>query len=250
MGFYEEIAGQYDHMTRFHERMDKETAMLKRWIERYGFSTALDVACGTGLHAIALARLGIQAAGADISEAMLAKARSHAHEFGVQILWIQASMQELRQHLHAEYQAIFCLGNSLPHLLQQADLEAACANFYHLLSPGGVLVLQLLNYHRILTEQDRIVGIHRQGDATYIRFYDFSPGRLMFNLLTIHFHHETCTHALHSTPLYPYRQDELERHLSTHGFIDLESYGDMQFHPFEEQVSTNLVIVGKRGVQK
>jgi glycine/sarcosine N-methyltransferase len=246
MGFYEEIAGQYDNMTRFHERMPKETAMLQHWIERYGFRSVLDVACGTGLHAIALARLGIKVAGADISDIMLDKARSHAAEFGVQIPWVQASMQQLQRHFHETFEAIFCLGNSIPHLLQQADLEAACVNLYGLLGPGGILVLQVLNYHRILADQERIIGIHRQGDTVYIRFYDFQSNQVIFNVLTAHFQHETCTHSLQSTPLYPYRKDELEHGLSQHGFTDFESYGDMQFHPFEEQTSTNLVLVARK----
>jgi glycine/sarcosine N-methyltransferase len=246
MGFYEEIAGQYDNMTRFHARMSKETAMLKLWIERYGFRSALDVACGTGLHAIALAKLGIQVIGADISDVMLDKARAHAQEFGVQIPWVQASMQELRPQIQEHYEAILCLGNSIPHLLQPADLDAACTNFYDLLSSGGILVLQLLNYQRILAVQDRIVGIHRQGDTVYVRFYDFQPNQVVFNVLTAHFHHETCSHSLHSTPLYPYRQDELTHSLSQHDFTDFEYYGDMQFHPFEEHTSASLVIVARK----
>jgi ubiquinone/menaquinone biosynthesis C-methylase UbiE len=246
MEFYEEIADQYDEMTRFHERVYKETAMLNLWIDRYGFSTALDVACGTGIHTIAMASLGVRMVGIDISEAMLGKAKIHAEEFEVQVVWVHASMQQLRQHLHDKYQAIFCLGNSISHLLQQSDLDAAAENFYELLNPEGVLVIQLLNYHRILADRNRIVDIHRRGDTEYIRFYDFHQDRILFNLLTIQFCDEVCTHSLHTTPLYPYQKDELERGLSKYGFTDLEYYGDMQFHLFHEQASPNLVIVGRK----
>ncbi len=246
MGFYEEIAEQYDDMTRFHERVHKETAMLKRWSDQYGFHTALDVACGTGIHAIAMASLGIQVVGTDISEAMLAKAKAHAEEFDVRVSWVHVSMQELHQKLHDKYQAIFCLGNSIPHLLQHSDLNATFKNFYDLLSPKGILAIQLLNYHRIFAEQNRIVGIHRQGEMEYIRFYDFQPDRIMFNLLTIHFHGGTCTHSLSSTPLYPYQRGELEHELSKYGFTELKCYGDMQFQSFDEQGSSNLVIVGRK----
>ncbi|MBD3308567.1 hypothetical protein GF339_19275, partial [candidate division KSB3 bacterium] len=55
MGFYEEIAEQYDSMTRFQMRMPRETEMLKGWIARYHFCSVVDIACGTGLHAIILA---------------------------------------------------------------------------------------------------------------------------------------------------------------------------------------------------
>ena len=246
MGFYEEIAADYDSMTRFHERMDKETLMLQGWRARYGFRSALDVACGTGLHAIALARLGVRVTGADLSAAMLAQAQAHAAAFGVEIPWVQASMQELRPHVREKFDALFCLGNSLPHLLQQTDLAAACANFYDLLSPGGILVIQLLNYARILAAQERIAGVHRHGETIYVRFYDFAPERLLFNVLTIHCQAAACPYALSSTPLYPYRQGELAAQLARQAFTGLEYYGDMQFQPFAAETSANLVIVGRK----
>ena len=48
MGFYEEIATYYDTMTRFHERIPDETALLKVWVERYQLRSVVDLACGTG----------------------------------------------------------------------------------------------------------------------------------------------------------------------------------------------------------
>lgn len=246
MGFYEEIVSEYDSMTRFQERMQRETDMLKNWIERYQFHSAVDVACGTGIHAILLAQLGIQTVGADISEAMLAKAKTHARECHVQIPWIQTSMEHARQHIEGQYDAVFCLGNSLPHLLTQSELDDAINSFLQLLNPKGILVMQLLNYSRILAEQNRIVGIHRQGTTEYIRFYDFSPELIGFNLLTVHWKNGKTTHTLNSTSLYPYRKHELEQALDQHGFSNFEYYGDMHFHPFEEHSSQNLVVVGKK----
>ena len=54
------FATYYDTMTRFHERIPDETAMLKTWVERYQLRSVVDLACGTGLHAIILAQLGLQ----------------------------------------------------------------------------------------------------------------------------------------------------------------------------------------------
>jgi len=246
MGFYEELAENYDDMTRFDERVQQETAVLKGWVDRYQFRTVVDVACGTGIHAIILAKLGIRTVGADISEAMLEKAKSHTEEFGVQVSWIQSAMEQVRQEVKGEYGAVFCLGNSIPHLLTPEALDAAVGSFSQLLSPGGIVVIQLLNYHRILAEQNRVIGIHRQGATEFIRFYDFHPDMVQFNILSIHWQNGKATHTFNSTPLYPYQKHELEQALSTHRFSEFEHYGDMRFHPFEEQTSPNLVIVGKK----
>ena len=245
-GFYEEIAAEYDTMTRFHERMPRETGLLKRWIARYHITSAVDVACGTGLHAIILAQLGIRTVGADLSEAMITTAQTHAREFAVQVPWIQTPMEQAYQHIEGTYDAVFCLGNSLPHLLTQPELEAAIYSFFQLLRPEGIVVIQLLNYHRILNEQLRIVGIHRQEATEFIRFYDFEPDRIRFNLLTVQWNNGTASHSLNSTLLYPYQKEEVERALSEHGFRQIEYYGNMNFYPFEEQKSPNLVIVGRK----
>ncbi len=247
MPFYEEIADIYDEMTRFNQRLEKEIATLESWRQRYQFETALDVACGTGLHALALARLGVTVTGADLSEAMLAKAKAHALKAGENIAWVHASMQQLAMRLPSgTYDAIFCLGNSLPHLLKSADLEAAFASFAALLAPQGTLVLQILNYERVLAQQERIVGIRRQDDTMFVRFYDFHPPTMTFNLLTINAQEPNCPHHLHSTTLYPYQREELTTNLTQRGFTSIHSYGSMQFQPFNSQTSADLVLVAQR----
>ena len=246
MPFYEEIADIYDEMTRFDQRLEQEIATLAQWRQRYHVNTVLDVACGTGLHALALARLGIAVTGADLSEAMLSKAKVHAQKAGAHIAWIHAPMQELAAQLPGKrYDAIFCLGNSLPHLLEPADLETAFENFATLLAPQGILVLQLLNYERVLTQRERIVGIRRQDDILFVRFYDFHPPTLTFNILTIHTPDPNCPHHLHSTTLYPYQHAELVSMLPRHGFSSIEYYGTMQFQPFDPQTSPDLIVVAQ-----
>jgi len=249
MDFYDTIAQQYDGMTRYAQRRAGEKAVLQQWQERYGFHSVIDAACGTGLHATLMAEMGLQVLGADLSAAMLAKAREHANEAGVHVTWKQTSMQELGQVVSGQFDAIFCLGNSLPHLLKADDLQASLQSFYALLNPGGRLIIQLLNYDRILAQQERIVGVHHQGNQEYIRFYDFLYGQIQFNILTINWENEKATHTLYSTPLYPYRQVELRLALANYGFREMEFFGDMQFESFDITKSQNLVIVAKKRIE-
>ena len=156
-------------------------------------------------------------------------------------------MQQLDSQVSAKaFDTIFCLGNSLPHLLEPIDIETAFKNFAALLTPDGTLVLQLLNYHRVLTQKERIVGIRRQDAIMYIRFYDFHQPTITFNLLTIQPDAPQCPHTLHSTELYPYQSEELQRYLTQQGFTRKVYYGNMQFQPFDPQTSPDLVIVAKK----
>ncbi len=246
MEFYEELAAEYDNMTRFDERLPKERAMLHGWIDRYHFRSALDVACGTGLHAILLAQAGIQMVGADLSPAMLKQAHAHADELGVQVEWIEADMESGDRRINRQFDAAFCLGNSLPHLLTPQAFEAAASSFSRLLHPGGMLAIQLLNYARILAERERIVGIHRHGATEYVRFYDFLDPLVRFNVLTIQWQENQAASTLNATTLYPYQQGEIETMLRRHDFTEIEVFGDMLFHPFDAEQSPNLVVVAKK----
>jgi glycine/sarcosine N-methyltransferase len=232
-------------MTHFKERLLKEKSVLQGLAEKYKFQSALDVACGTGLHAILLAQLGIKTTGADISETMLKQARLHAKDLGVEVTWLLSSMKELHKNQENTYDSVFCLGNSIPHILNKNALKKTFKGFYCLLNPGGLLVIQLLNYHKIYAIENRIIGIHREKDTEYIRFYDLYP-TLQFNVLIINRDGDKISHNLQSTKLYPYRKKELEFYLLECRFNEIEYYGDMEFHPFDKDSSSNLVITAKK----
>ena len=53
-------------------------------------SCILDIGCGTGRHAVELARRGYRVTGVDISSGMLAEAERAASEAGVKVEWVQA----------------------------------------------------------------------------------------------------------------------------------------------------------------
>ena len=73
--FYENLSSDYDDMTRFQIRLESEKQILKNLIEQYKIKSVIDIACGTGLHAIILAQLGLKVVGVDNSCNMLEKAK-------------------------------------------------------------------------------------------------------------------------------------------------------------------------------
>ncbi len=245
MEFYEKLENHYDKMTRLNERINKEKSLLEKWVTKYKFQSSVDVACGTGLHAILLSQMGIKTTGVDISEHMLKQAAIHGKEFGGKVTWLLSSMEELKSKVYEGYDSIFCIGNSIPHILDGPSLEKTFNGFYEVLNPGGILVIQLLNYKKIYDTENRIVGIHREKDTEYIRFYDFHPV-LTFNILIVTWEGSKSNYKLQSTELYPYRKEELDIILRKVGFKQFEYYGDMAFSPFDEDNSSNLVLVARK----
>ncbi|MFZ0390554.1 MAG: methyltransferase domain-containing protein [Calditrichia bacterium] len=244
--FYRELAADYDDMTNVAARYDSEKKVLQNLINRFAFKTVLDAACGSGVHAILLAELGTQVTGTDISAEMLEKARENSRRKKVEIEWIQAPMQSLTKKINKRYEAVICLGNSIPHLLSTTRLEAALQNFSDLLNPGGILILQLLNYQKILQERERIIGIRRSGNTTYIRFYDFMEELLRFNILTIRWEENRPRHQLAGTLLHPWQKDTLDKSLQKAGFNEMQFWGNLKLDKFDPQHSPNLVISARR----
>jgi len=89
---------------------------------------ALDLACGRGRHAIALAKAGYDVEAIDISPSALASARERAR--GIEILWHAADLDELALD-RGVYAVIACIDFSDPVVAARA-VEA--------LAPDGILV--------------------------------------------------------------------------------------------------------------
>jgi len=242
MKFYDDIAGFYDDMTRFSERLDKEKPVFQNIIKKHCIKTALDVACGTGLHTILLNELGVKTVGVDISAKMLKIAKIHAKNRGLDLQFLNLTMNELSDNINEKFDALFCLGNSLPHLQTESELDNAFANFAGILHKKGIVFLQLLNYAKILKTKKRIINISYKDNHEFIRFYDFYENKIQFNILTIKKENDKIAHSLNSTILVPYLQDDITKALKNHDFHEINIFTNLQGHPFQKRNSDNLVI--------
>ena len=115
----------------------------------------LDLACGTGGHALELAALGYEVVGVDIAEGMLQEARRKASSRGLAVEFL---CQDLRQ-LDVEegtYDAAVCLFDSLGYLLTDADISYALSRVHRSLKPGGVFVVEAWHGAAMLSAYDKV----------------------------------------------------------------------------------------------
>ena len=149
------------------------------------------------------------------------------------------------------FDAVLCLGNSLPHLLTPGDLAAALADFAAALRPGGLVLIQNRNFEAILARRERWMEpqSRREGETEwlFLRFYDFEPdGTLTFNLVTLRREGTSgWDQRVATTRLWPLRQVELPAALDTAGFGEVVWWGDMQGASFNSETSPNLVVTAK-----
>ena len=249
---YDAFSDDYDRFVDWEGRLAYELPFLQAQLEAVRARRVLDVACGTGVHALALAERGYDVVGADVSAGMIARARENAAADGRDVRFVVAGFGALAGAVEGRFDALLCLGNSLPHVLIAPALAAALDDMAACLRPGGLLFIQNRNFDRVLQERQRWMPPqdHREGEREWVfmRFYDWaSDTRLTFNVVTLHREGVGAwQQRVTATELWPLRQGELVLALAGAGFGTITCWGDMQGAPFDCAESTNLIITARR----
>jgi SAM-dependent methyltransferase len=251
--FYDALAPLFDVMTDWGARLATEGPFLRHILDAAGARAVLDVACGSGGHALALTRWGYAVTGSDVSQAMIALAQHKAVAEGSTARFLVAGLDDAAPvNLAERYDAVLCLGNSLPHLLSQEDLTAALRQMAGVLQPGGVLVLQNLNYDLRWRTRPRFFaaqGGTLEGQEVLVwRFadYDDASGQIAFHIaLFRQGEGRDWRVQVHTTPQRPLFRADLLAALAAAGFTDVRSYGRLALpaDPFDENHSPDLVVV-------
>jgi len=102
---------------------------------------ALDVGCGGGILAEAMAAKGAQVTGIDLSEATLGVARLHQLESGARVEYRLVAAEALAAEAAGSFDVVSCM-EILEHVPEPASTVAACAR---LAKPGGCVVFSTIN---------------------------------------------------------------------------------------------------------
>jgi glycine/sarcosine N-methyltransferase len=245
--FYDRLARVFDVMTDWQKRLTLEMPFLQRTLDRHRARTILDTACGTGWHAITLAQKGYTAAGCDASPQMIEQARANSAKAQANVRFEVAGFNQLN-HFTETFDAVLCLGNSLPHLLSQEALVEALRQMRGRLHPGGVLILHNLNYDMRMVKKPRFFSANGNDEALVWRFADYGPEFITFH--TALFERKTegeesvsWSVQVNSTLHRPLLQRDVDEALVQAGFGSLRHFGGLDGSPFEKKKSGDLVIV-------
>jgi SAM-dependent methyltransferase len=108
--FFDQHAPDYMNEV-FTRNTEEEIQFLIEEFSLPAGSHILDVGCGTGRHAIGLAKNGYRVTGVDISSGMLAEAAKAAAESGVQIDWVQCDAAVMKLNTQADAAICLCEGS-------------------------------------------------------------------------------------------------------------------------------------------
>jgi 2-polyprenyl-6-hydroxyphenyl methylase/3-demethylubiquinone-9 3-methyltransferase len=143
-GKFDAVAsGWWDPDGPFRPLHDLNPARVKFIEERaaIGGAAIVDVGCGGGILAEALARKGGQVTGIDVAPRTLAIAKLHLHESGLRVDYREVTVEDLAQESPAAFDIVTCM-EMLEHVPDPASIVKGVCD---LLKPGGQAFFSTLN---------------------------------------------------------------------------------------------------------
>ncbi len=131
----------------------------------------LDIGCGGGLLAEALARQGASVTGIDLSKTALEVARAHAAESGLAIDYQEITAESLAQTNTGTFDIVTCL-EMLEHVPEPSSIVEACSS---LLRPGGAAFFSTINrspkaWMMAVVGAEYVLGMVPRGTHDYSKF--------------------------------------------------------------------------------
>ncbi|WP_051110202.1 glycine/sarcosine N-methyltransferase [Saccharomonospora halophila] len=214
---------KWDDLIDWKKRYESEGSFFVDLLKSRGVSSVLDVATGTGFHSVRLIESGFDTVSVDGSAEMLAKAFENGLSYNNYVLKVvHADWRWLNRDVQGQFDAVVCLGNSFTHLFSERDRRKALAEFYAVLKPDGVLILDQRNYDSILDNGfsskhtyyyagEEVTAEPEHVDDGLARFrYSYADG------------------SQYHLNMFPLRKDYTRRLLREVGFQRVETYGDFQ----------------------
>ena len=133
--------------------------------------TVVDVGCGGGILAEAMATRGARVTGIDLGEAPLAVARLHLKESGQQVDYRKIAAEDLALEQPGGFDIVTCM-EMLEHVPDPASTVAACAQ---LVKPGGQVFFSTLNRNPkswlfAIVGAEYILNLLPRGTHEYMKF--------------------------------------------------------------------------------
>jgi len=240
MDFYDDLAPFYhlifpdwsDSVRRQGEQLDR--IVQSEWP---GHRSVLDVSCGIGTQALALAARGYAVRASDLSAKEVERARREAALREVVVDFQVADMRMAHQTHGTGHDLVMSCDNSLPHLLTDDDLLLALRQFFACLRPGGGCVVTVRDYDKEErgTNIVKHYGARVEGGKRYVPFqvWDFQGDHYDLSFFVVEEDLSTgraTTHAMRSR-YYAVSTDRLCKLLREAGFENVKRLDGMFYQP-------------------
>lgn len=219
-----------------------EAADAMRLLQCPATARVLDLCCGNGRHAIALAASGYEVTGVDLSAIYLSVAAASAAAAGVEVEWIREDIRCLR---HPQvFDAAMILWNAFGYFEDDAQDLAALRAAAACLRPGGRLLIQTHGREstaRKFVRKDWFeIGDTIVLDQRWIEA-DWSRMRTRYVVIAPEGRRE------HTMSCRLYSPTQLKQLLEVAGFTDVIFAGGLDGRPYDEKAIELVALANRAG---
>lgn len=258
--FYDTLAPIYDRMIRWESRLKFETPLFADLWKQHGTRRVLDAACGSGHHLVMFQGQGLDVTGADASGAMLDLARQQtealpeAQRPGL----LHAPWQALPGKIATPFDAVLCIGNSLPYVTDPDQLAQSLRGLWSCVAPGGFLLIQFKNFAKMRAGGEQFLPLSTGTDPVTgretlcLRIYEWHENTVDFKVVLLRREGDapaddksawTMDHW--TTPLAAYEPTAVTAPLEAMG-ATVDLFGSLAMDPFQPDASPDVVICAQR----
>jgi SAM-dependent methyltransferase len=222
--FYADISMAYDDLFPVSAA---QRSLLENLREEAMVRSVVDCGCGSGSQLLPFAAAGLACLGFDPDPSLVAIARRKLAAYA-SVRIEEGAFADLPRLASSPFDLLLCLGNSLVHVPPDAASrflsDAAGA-----LPPGGLMLLQILNYERLFREGATELPLIRSADgaAELRRRYEWEGRRKVAFHATLRISTgEGPMISRNTISLFPLYPDELWEMVGAAGFGDVRFFGD------------------------
>jgi ubiquinone/menaquinone biosynthesis C-methylase UbiE len=222
------------------ERTMQEVAGIITMLHLRPGRRVLDLCCGQGRHAVALAQAGYLVTGLDRSSFLLAHAQKEAAAAGTSVHWVQGDMRRLPWEGH--FDVCINMFTAFGYFEDDRENEQVLNEVYRALEPGGTFLLDLANRDYYLFRLWPRAW-HQEGEAIVLEdtSFDAKTGRFTLTFTWVEGdRRESLTHTVRH-----YTAPELSGMLQRAGFVPSAIYGDFDQSEFDVY-SKRLIVVARK----
>lgn len=148
----------------------------------------LELGCGTGAHALALAARGFEVSGIDLSPAMVQRAQARRAAAGTLAARVGFALGDVRSHRDGRcHDGVISLFHVMSYQVANEDLQRAFATARAHLAPGGAFVFDVWWGPAVLSDRPRVVDKQVADDRVSVTRHTRPVMRFEDNVVDVHF---------------------------------------------------------------
>jgi len=243
MEWYKNWFNSEEYLKVYRHRDQKEASELVNLvinnIEVSKVKTVLDMAAGSGRHAVIFAKERFNVTAVDLSENLLSIGKKYAENENVKLEFVHSDIRPFNPNI--KYHLILNLFTSLGYFEKDEENYFILSKAYKLLENNGYFVLDYFN--KSYVENNLVPSTVDEFDGSVITQNRFIEGERIIKEITID-NKGKINKYFESVRMFS--KDELMNMLQKLGFEIIKTFGDFMGNSFDLESSPRIIIIASK----